>query len=163
MVFEEGKLENARKVGGGASDGGAPGAPRSDEPIVWLGEVTLPGNGFKIPVPGHLRERLGEYVGRHVVLGIRPEHFHMSPVGGEGDCCPVDVKLQVIEPLGNDMDVYASTNLNDHVVARLEATVGMKTDTRVQLYADLRKVHFFEPGETGMNISRTSERAHALA
>src|SRR5688572_16298814 len=163
MVFEEGKLENARLAGGGSTEGNGRGVPRSDEPVVWLGEVTLPGNGFKMPVPAHLRDRLAGYVGKHVVLGIRPEHFHLGPVGGEGDCCPVDVKLQVIEPLGNDMDVYVQTNLNDHVVGRLEAQSGLTTDTRISLYADLRRVHFFEPGETGMNISRTSERTHALA
>jgi multiple sugar transport system ATP-binding protein len=162
MVFEEGKLENARKVGGGASSEGN-GKPRSDEPVVWLGEVTLPGSGFKLPVPGHLREQLSDYIGKHVVLGIRPEHFYMNPVGTEGDCCPLDVKLQVIEPLGNDMDVYVQTALNDHVVGRLEAQSGLTTDTRIQLYVDLRKVHFFEPGETGMNISTANERAHALA
>jgi multiple sugar transport system ATP-binding protein len=166
MVFEEGKLENARKVGGQSRDGD--GKPRSDEPVVWLGEVTLPGNGFVLPVPAHLREQLSDYIGKHVVLGIRPEHFYSHPVGGggvggEGDCCPLDVRLQVIEPLGNDMDVYVQTNLNDHVVGRLEAQSGLKTDTRIQLFVDLRKVHFFAPGETGMNISSTSEKAHALA
>jgi hypothetical protein len=32
------------------------------------------------------------------------------------------------------------------------------------MYVDLRKVHVFEPGETGMNLSsKTSEPAHALA
>ena len=152
MVFEEGRLENARKVGGGQLNEGN-GNPRSDEPVVWLGEVTLPGNGFKLPVPGHLREQLSGYIGRHVVLGIRPEHFYLNPVGGEGDCCPMDVKLQVIEPLGNDMDVYVQTALNDHVVGRLEAQAGLTADTRIVLYADLRKVHFFEPGETGRNLS----------
>jgi hypothetical protein len=78
----------------------------------------------------------------------------------------LDVKLQVIEPLGNDMDVYVQTALNDHVVGRLEAQSGLQTDTRIPLYVDLRKVHFFEPGETGMNISTAStasEKTHALA
>jgi multiple sugar transport system ATP-binding protein len=167
MAFEEGRLENARKVGGGGQSQDGNGKPRSDEPVVWLGEVTLPGNGFRLPIPAHLRETLAGYVGQHVVLGIRPEHFYPHAVGGEGDSCPLDVKLQVIEPLGNDMDVYVQTNLNDHVVGRLEAQSGLKTDTRIQLYVDLRKVHFFEPGETGMNISSgtssTSEKAHALA
>ena len=37
----------------------------------------------------------------------------------------------------------------------------------ITLYADLRKIHFFEPGDTGMNLSLSpgfsSEPAHALA
>ena len=88
MVFEEGKLENARVASGATATGNGNGAA-SDEPLVMVGELTLPGNGFRLPVPQHLRERLAGHVGKHVVLGIRPEHFHLRPTGGEGDCCPV--------------------------------------------------------------------------
>ncbi|MDB5319518.1 MAG: sugC [Phycisphaerales bacterium] len=147
MVFEEGRLENARAAGGAADDTTA-----GDEPLVMVGELTLPGNGFRLPVPSHLRERLAGQVGRHVVLGIRPEHFHLQPTGGEGDCCPLKVRLNVVEPLGNDMDVYVQTALKDHVVGRLEAQSGLTADAEMTLYVDLRRVHFFEPGETGMNL-----------
>jgi multiple sugar transport system ATP-binding protein len=137
------------------------------------GELTLPGNGFRLPVPRNLSETLSGSVGRHVVLGIRPEHFHVtmpdrSPAGGSdgGDprWAPISMKLNVIEPLGSDMDVYMSTALNESVVGRVEAQPGLKRDTQVTMYVDLRKVHVFEPGETGMNLSsKTSEPAHALA
>ena len=30
---------------------------------------------------------------------------------------------------------------------------GLQTETQATVYVDLRKVHFFEPGETGMNLS----------
>jgi multiple sugar transport system ATP-binding protein len=149
MVFEEGKLENARPADDGSAESG--------------GELTLPGDGFRLPVPAHLRDRLAGMVGRHVVLGIRPEHLYLHPIGGEGDCCPLDVKLNVIEPLGNDMDVYAQTRLSDRVVGRLEAQSGLTAEAQVRLYADLRRVHFFEPGVTGMNLSLTTEPTHALA
>jgi multiple sugar transport system ATP-binding protein len=160
LVFEEGRLLNAR------SDRVSPPSDADgDQPAVPHGELTLPGHGFRLPVPGHLKDRLAGLTGRHVVLGIRPEHFHVNPVAGEGDCCPIMLRLNVVEPLGNDMDVYMQTSLNDHVVARLEAQSGLllKTDAQMPLYADLRKVHFFEPGETGMNLSLTTEPTHALA
>ena len=104
-----------------------------------------------------------------MVLGIRPEHFHVRPVvedGGAGAVvsAPLDVKLNVIEPLGSDMDVYMSTAVNETIVGRVEAQPGLQRDTQVTMYVDLRKVHVFEPGETGMNLSsKTSEPAHALA
>ncbi|HZL34150.1 MAG TPA: sn-glycerol-3-phosphate ABC transporter ATP-binding protein UgpC [Tepidisphaeraceae bacterium] len=122
--------------------------------------LTLPGNGFTLVVPPHLRERLIGQVGRHVVLGIRPEHLYTRPLESSA---PLKVKLNVIEPLGNDMDVYASTDLHDHVVGRVEAQGGLEVDSRMTLYMDLRKAHFFAPGETGMNLSQTSESAHAIA
>jgi multiple sugar transport system ATP-binding protein len=174
MVFEEGKLENAR-VAGAKGQAAKNGNGQSDEPVVLVGELTLPGSGFRLPVPDRLKERLGGAVGKHVVLGIRPEHFHLRPVEG-AESASVQVKLNVVEPLGNDMDVYMSTSLHDHVVGRVEAQPGLATDTQVTMYADLRKVHFFEPGETGMNLSlngtagggsapagRKSEPTHAVA
>jgi multiple sugar transport system ATP-binding protein len=82
MMFEEGRLENAR-VAGGADDELTSG----DEPVVLVGELTLPGNGFRLPVPARLRDRLAGQVGRHVVLGVRPEHLHARPTASERDCC----------------------------------------------------------------------------
>src|SRR4051812_11933709 len=84
LTFEEGKLENARVAETAATATTAKGngdATASDEPVVMIGELTLPGKGFRIPVPAHLMEKVGGLVGKHVVLGIRPEHFHMHPTG----------------------------------------------------------------------------------
>jgi len=176
MVFEEGKLEGARAAAGTAPGAGAAtngngngkAAPRSDEPTVMVGELTLPGNGFTLPLSKmkpEVAERLGGYVGRHVVLGIRPEHFHLQ-AGGD-HLAPLNVKVSVTEPLGNDMDVYMSTPLHDHVVGRVEAqptgTGGLAMNSQVTMYIDLRKVHFFEPGVTGMNLTLQNEPAHAVA
>jgi ABC-type sugar transport system ATPase subunit len=94
-----------------------------------------------------------------VVLGIRPEHVHLRPFEG---AVPMNVKLNVIEPLGNNMDVYMSTELHDHVVGRMEAQDGLQMQTTVTVYADVRKAHFFEPGVTGMNLS-LKEPIHANA
>jgi ABC-type sugar transport system ATPase subunit len=166
MIFEEGKLVNARVVEGSTAVGetaSTGGKPRSDEPLVLDGELTLPGNGFRLPVPRTLSGRLTGRVGERVVLGIRPEHFHLHPTGSEGDCCPLSVRLNVVEPLGNDMDVYMSTALSDHVVGRVEATTGLAMNTTTTVYVDVRKVHFFEPGATGMNLSLVTEPAPAVA
>ncbi len=77
------------------------------------------------------------------------------------------VRLNVIEPLGSDMDVYMNTALHDHVVGRLEAQSGLQAGSEATIYVDARRVHLFEPGDTGMNLtletaSPTNEPAHAL-
>jgi multiple sugar transport system ATP-binding protein len=123
-------------------------------------ELTLEGRGFTITLPAHLEDGLVGWLGRPLVLGIRPEHLHLRPVE---PASPIVVRLNVIEPLGNDMDVYVSTTQHDHVVARVEAQAGLTVDAQVTLYADLGRIHFFAPGETGTNLSRTSESTHAVA
>jgi multiple sugar transport system ATP-binding protein len=153
MVFEEGRLQNARIAGQTEEESG--------EPVVLVGELTLPGNGFRLPVPRQLKDPLAGQVGRHVVLGVRPEHLHSKPTGGEGDYCPLTVRLNVVEPLGNSMDVYAQTALKEHIVGRLDAQSGLQADSSMTLYADLRRIHFFEPGDTGQNLTRQAGLTHS--
>ena len=152
FLFEEGTLKNAKVA-----------EQRSDEPQVMVGELTVPGNGFRLPVPNHLIGTMSAYVGRHVVLGIRPEHFHPQPIASAGPAVTLDADLNVIEPLGNDMDLYLTTPHHPHVVARVESSSDVKAGTRVKMYVDLPKVHFFEPGVTGANLSLSQEQTHAVA
>jgi len=132
------------------------------------GELTFPENGFTLPLdvlPQPIKDRLASRAGGHVVLGIRPEHFHLEQVENSA---ALKVRLNVIEPLGNDMDVYMSTAVHDHVVGRLEARAGVQGGTEATVYVDLRRAHFFEPGDTGMNMSMETkspvkEPIHAIA
>jgi multiple sugar transport system ATP-binding protein len=124
--------------------------------------LTLPGNGFRLVVPLHLRERLESRVGTHIILGIRPEHFHVRPRDqSPNGWAAMQVRLNVIEPLGNDMDVYMSSNLHQNIVGRVEAQDGLEIDTQATMHVDLRRVHFFEPGNAGTNLT-ASEQTHAL-
>jgi ABC-type sugar transport system ATPase subunit len=167
MLFREGRLENARATGAAASKIAKEG--EADEPVVMTGELTLPENGFTLPVPERFRDRLAGKVGSHVVLGVRPEHIHMAKTADTLASLPV--KVNVIEPLGKEMDVYLKTALHDHVVARVEARHSVKPGSDATAYIDLSKAHFFEPGETGMNLTRettsptdaSSESSHAVA
>lgn len=183
LVFEEGTLhlrgspepgEPEQPQGGGLREveveKGAPGVvPRA-------AELTFPGNGFRLSLSRlsrNVRERLVSRVGGHVVLGIRPEHLSLRPMQ-DGVSAPVQMNVNIIEPLGHDMDVYMRTALHDHVVGRVEAptgsvSAGLQVDAQATIYVDLRKIHVFEPGETGMNLtletssSPATEPAHALA
>jgi multiple sugar transport system ATP-binding protein len=127
-------------------------------------ELTIAAGGFRLWVPPHLADRLGPWVGRHLVLGIRPEHLHLRPVDGtDGNAAELSMTIHVVEPLGNDMDIYMDTGMHNHVVARVEASNDLQAGSVVRLYVDVKRVHFFEPGETGMNLSLSNEPAHAIA
>ena len=186
MNFLEGRI---RQNGGALvfeetppSGSARPADASSDNPP---GQLTSAGSGLTLSVSQSLHGKMKGWDGKSVVLGIRPEHLHLRPVEGGASADPkagpiteMTVKINVIEPLGNDMDVYAETALCHPLVARVEAGAqsdsqmsdnggsggpGLAVGSRVRLYADLRKVHFFEPGDTGMNLSLSNEPAHALA
>jgi multiple sugar transport system ATP-binding protein len=172
LVFEEGQSVGSRQLAGGESCQWLVASCQKEFTDNWQlttgNSLTLPGTGFRIPVADDLREVMADWVGQHVVLGIRPEHMHLRPIPAEGNVCPADVaelslRLQVIEPLGHDMDLYMATSLHDPVVGRVEAQAGLVVGSQICLRVDLRRIHFFEPGDTGMNLSLVNESAHAFA
>ena len=145
LVFEEGKLANATTVGGNDPD----------DPVVAVGELTLPGNGFRLSVPDCLTAALADRVGRHVVMGIRPEHFGLRPGDVPGGEASIGVVANVVEPLGNDMDVYMSTPLHEHIVGRVPARQGVEFGKPINVLVDLDRAYFFEPGPLGKNLGLT--------
>jgi multiple sugar transport system ATP-binding protein len=120
----------------------------------------------RLKLAPRMAELVGGYIGKEMVLGVRPETF--SP-GNEGkyhwEENAIDAKVNVIEPLGDKVDIYVSTEGHDHLVCRTDAhqfgklTIG---DT-IKLHLDLGRVHLFEPGENGVNVTLQREPAHAAA
>jgi ABC-type sugar transport system ATPase subunit len=126
-------------------------------------EIEHDGRNYLATVAWEGRRAWG-HVGRHVVLGIRPEHLYLRMNGPAEVMAELPAVVNVIEPLGSATDVYMETNLQQRVVGRFEALeASMQVGSRVSVYADQRRIHLFEPGETGMNLSLSNESSHALA
>ena len=62
------------------------------------------------------------------------------------------VKVNVVEPLGNDMDAYIDTPLHQHKICRVEADPSLKGGATATLFVDPSRVHVFEPGVVGRNL-----------
>ena len=131
------------------------------------GELTSATNGFTLGVPDHLQAKLAARVSQPIVLGIRPRLLQLQPSASSQVSGQLKLKVDVVEPLGSDMDVIGKTALGHPVVARIEAVERLSGASEVNMFFDPRKIHFFEPGETGMNLSltpgATTELNHALA
>jgi multiple sugar transport system ATP-binding protein len=131
-------------------------------------DLTLEGNGFRLLLTDPVARSLYGRVGKPLVLGVRPEHMSFGPRDGQGDMGvaswqAIDVNVNVVEPLGGNMDVYMSTATHDHVVGRMEADSDLQAGSARQVFVDTRKAHVFETGDTGMNLSTTSEPTHVVA
>ena len=105
---------------------------------------------------------LGEWVGRDVVLGMRPEGMSLA---GEGRFAGRDnvlaAEISVVEPLGEKMDIYAETPGHPHIVARVDAEAGIQSGQDVLFHLDVRKLHVFAPGETGTNLITPAPQVEA--
>ena len=107
----------------------------------------------QIRLPERLNDPLRDHVDKDVVMGIRPEAMNLYAQGrfaGQENILPLTAN--VIEPLGEKMDLYCSTQHHPHIIARVDAEVGLEPGQSVELHLDLNRAHLFEPGEAGRNL-----------
>jgi multiple sugar transport system ATP-binding protein len=115
--------------------------------------VFFEGAGVKIKLDPEQAQQCQGRVGQEAVIGIRPEALFLRPTDGANDeSHTVQVTVGVVEPLGSTMDVYTRTSEDKRLVARLKAEP-LKDDTPIKLYLDMEKVHLFEPGTYGTNLT----------
>ena len=121
---------------------------RKDEGI-YFDEGTV-----NIRLPESLKETLGGWAGKEVTMGIRPEAMSLQTEGRfSGTQNTLPLRIMVVEPLGEKMDLYTSTEKHPHIVARIDADASVKAEQTINMYVDLSKVHIFEPGKMGKNLT----------
>lgn len=90
----------------------------------------------------YLREQ--GYVGKNMILGVRPEDIHDEPVfidASEGT--KISVKIDVAELTGAELLVYSTLGEQDFV-ARLDSRSEVKPGDTLELAFDMNKAHFFD-------------------
>ncbi len=108
------------------------------------------GEGRVIPLPGAWRDALRGRVGERVALGVRPQS--LREVVGTSDAWDMEVLVELVEPLGDAIDVTGRTAAGSRVVARLVARDNVRAGDRLRLAMDLTFGCVFEPGELGRNL-----------
>ncbi len=111
------------------------------------------GKPYRLPVPGSKASRVEGFVGKPIVLGLRPQMLTHRPESS-ATASSITMQVKVVEPLGDQMDVACSTPKHSHIVARLHAFDGVKAGQSITLHVDMDAAHFFEPGEFGKNLLR---------
>ncbi len=117
------------------------------------GGVYFEGGGIKIKLDPAQAEQCQGRVGQEAVIGIRPEALFLKPTeDANNEDQTAQVTVGVVEPLGSTMDVYLRTSEDKRLVARLKAEE-LQEDSAVKMYVDMDKVHIFEPGTYGVNLT----------
>jgi multiple sugar transport system ATP-binding protein len=116
---------------------------------LWFDEGT-----GKIAVPGWAKDAVAGRIGSKVVLGVRPQAISDRPVGtGDGTENVLEMKVGVVEPLGDKMDIHLSTSRHQRVIAHIDAHPGIVAGQDRRIFFDLNRLHFFEEGELGAKLA----------
>ncbi|MOA26861.1 glycerol-3-phosphate transporter ATP-binding subunit [compost metagenome] len=118
------------------------------------GTVRFKASGVDVVVPEGRAATLRSkgYIGKEVILGIRPEDLHEEPVFLEASPNTiVNANVEVAENLGHEMYLYLNGIGTDTVIARVDGRSGVRDGSNVKLALDMNKTHLFDK-ETELNI-----------
>jgi multiple sugar transport system ATP-binding protein len=108
------------------------------------GTIWLDAGDFRIHAPERRKAAFNNYIGKEVILGIRPEDIHAANFAPPGiDASAIDGTIEVIELLGHELHLYINAGKNNFVSivdTRLAPSVG----NTVQLVANADHMHIFD-------------------
>ncbi|GIO32760.1 MULTISPECIES: ABC transporter ATP-binding protein [Paenibacillus] len=121
------------------------------------GAVRFRAEGLDVEVPGGKAQLLKSkgYIGKEVVMGVRPEDIHEEPVFMEASPNTIFTShVDVTENLGHEMLLYLSGVGSDTVIARVDGRSNTREGSSVRLAVDMNKIHIFDK-ETELNVLLT--------
>lgn len=109
------------------------------------GEIYFTAEGMQLKILKQHQERLGSYLNRPVILGIRPEDIYDKLFAQDAsEDFMVTATVDLVEPMGSEIYLYFSVKKNNFIVRvsnQDTATAGQD----LQLVFDMSKAHFFDP------------------
>jgi multiple sugar transport system ATP-binding protein len=105
-----------------------------------------------VKLPQRLMAVLRDYYDRQMVLGVRPENISTRQYPGLSDNI-ISAMVNVIEPVGNRTDVYLTHLSGQNFIAAVDPYTILSANDTLKMYIDTDKIHIFEPGQTGRNVT----------
>jgi len=102
---------------------------------------------FQVELPPTQAERARDYVGKKCVFGIRPEDIYDRNLAGLVQPTPgntIKVGVDVIEPLGNDVEMYLTSG-DRQLIAMIDSKTRAQVGETMEVILDLDKSHLFDP------------------
>ncbi len=89
-------------------------------------------------------EKVKNYVGKAVVLGIRPEDLYDSNYSILAEApVKINAMCDLVEPMGNEFVVFLNTK-NANLTARFDPKKMPQIDKEMSITLDMKKVHIFD-------------------
>jgi multiple sugar transport system ATP-binding protein len=101
-----------------------------------------------LPLPDHLdRAGLADYVGKDVVLGLRPENlFEAQPADIAVDhTAQVPVTVELAEPMGSEVHLNVVAANGTQMIAKASSRCKAQDGDALNLFVDMGSAHFFDP------------------
>jgi len=111
------------------------------------GKLFATSTGVQLEVPDYKAGSLEKFIGKKVILGVRPEHI-VDWSQANGVASPeskIPVTVDVVELLGNEIFVYLTLNDGSTITARMSPDGRIQRGLQLDVTAPSEKLHFFDP------------------
>jgi multiple sugar transport system ATP-binding protein len=124
---------------------GSPAMNFADGKLVGNGDSAFDEGTFKVPLPADIASKVAAHKGKDIIFGIRPSDLYSKPPEGAGAAVSFKATVEVVEPMGNEVFVYVTTGKTP-AVARLATRKEITPGSQIELFIDMRRIHFFDAG-----------------
>jgi multiple sugar transport system ATP-binding protein len=107
-------------------------------------EMYIDGGTFKVQIPASKGAAYADYLGKQVVLGVRPEDIHdpeYAPPGITG--APVKTRVDVTELMGNEIFLYLLSGTKSFI-ARVDPRTSSRVGQEVEVLFNMDNIHIFD-------------------
>ncbi len=107
-------------------------------------DMLLDAGSFRLPVPADRKDKVASYLGRQIIMGVRPEDIHdrdYAPGGLNG--APVKAQVDVVEPMGAEIYLHLVSG-NRPFVARVDPRSQARPGKDLDVLMNLDRLHLFD-------------------
>lgn len=108
------------------------------------GKLFVDTGDFRVDIPDDRKSTYADYVGKEVVMGMRPEHIH-APEYAPPNISPSPVKgtVEVVELLGHELHLYVNAGKSSFV-ATVDPRMAVNAGNEIEVDMDMSNVHLFD-------------------
>ena len=110
------------------------------------GGLVAESGDFRVPIPPERSATLGPYIGKNVVVGIRPEDIHdVEFVPPNIADAKLAAQVDVTELMGNEILLYLVAG-QETLVARVDPRSQLRVGHKAEVALNMEKLHVFDAG-----------------
>ncbi|MGZ5004815.1 MAG: TOBE domain-containing protein, partial [Chthoniobacterales bacterium] len=110
----------------------------------------MEGGTIEVRLPAAERPGAREFVGKPMLLGIRPEDIEVAQFakGQEKSTAGFPAVVDIVEPMGAETNLYLQTGAHTVVCRSQRSLDHREAGHRMQFELNLKKAHLFDPAST---------------
>ena len=106
------------------------------------GRLVADEGDFTVALEGNVANIMRPYLGKDVLVGIRPEDMVVTDKSAQGQT--LTARVEVVEPLGAEILLYVSTKQHESIIVRIPPHHVFKVGDSATFKPALEKIHFFD-------------------